>query len=209
MWSTPSDTRAAMPKSITRARPSGSSRMFDGFRSRCTMPCACAARSASSTPRNSVTAARGVIAPPARNASASVRPRTSSNTRYGWPSASSASNTGTMFGCDRRLTARASCSHWFTDSVSAPGRQQLERHLALEPLVVRTPYGGLRAATQRVDQHEAADACAGCGRAADGANAAARSGAFMWRSATSPRRRGRRARRAATGLARPSADRAG
>ena len=51
-------SRAAMPKSITRARPSLPISRFDGFRSRCTMPCACAAASADSTPSISVTASR-------------------------------------------------------------------------------------------------------------------------------------------------------
>ena len=47
--------RAAMPKSITRARPRASSRMLLGFRSRCTRPAACAATRPSSTPSIKVT----------------------------------------------------------------------------------------------------------------------------------------------------------
>ena len=68
----------AMPKSVTFARPSPSTRTLCGLRSRCTIPRRCAKRAARSTPIVQSMARTGSIGPVSWTSSRSVRPVTSS-----------------------------------------------------------------------------------------------------------------------------------
>ena len=79
----------ARPKSMSFARPESVTITFEGLRSRCTMPCACASArpSAISIARSS---ARGALIPPGTSAD-SGRPRTSSMAMKVAPSLSSIS----------------------------------------------------------------------------------------------------------------------
>ncbi len=63
-----------MPKSDSFTWPSAVTRMLEGFTSRCTMPAAWAAASASAAWRSSGAASSGVSAPSRRTSSASVTP---------------------------------------------------------------------------------------------------------------------------------------
>ncbi|MCW2891759.1 MAG: hypothetical protein JWO75_1248 [Actinomycetia bacterium] len=65
----------AMPKSMTRG-PSGASSTFDGFRSRCTMPAAWIAASASATPASSTNTVCSGIVPCSATACCSDGPGT-------------------------------------------------------------------------------------------------------------------------------------
>ncbi len=85
------------------------------------MPCACAVAIASSTSRISVAASRSGSLPRFLSRSMSVGPVTYSNTMNETAPSWSASNTGTMLGWARRLTARASPSHCATEAASASG----------------------------------------------------------------------------------------
>ncbi len=89
------------------------------------MPCACAVAIASSTSRISAAASRSGSLPRFFSRSVNVGPVTYSNTMNETLPSWSASNTGTMFGCASRLTARASSSHCATDAASASGLMTL------------------------------------------------------------------------------------
>ncbi len=75
----------AMPKSVIFTWPSGVTRMFAGFTSRCTTPAACATARASAIWSPSSLACSGSMSRPCAISSASGRPSTSSITRYGVP----------------------------------------------------------------------------------------------------------------------------
>jgi hypothetical protein len=96
--------------------PYSARKTFSGFRSRCTMPLACADASAERmlpiTPQTSLV----VIAVALARRSASVSPRSSSITMYGSERCTPVSITSTMFGCPMAAAALASRAKRFTAS---------------------------------------------------------------------------------------------
>ncbi len=103
----PSSKCRAKPKSEILGVPSTASRMLAGFKSRWTMPFACAACTAPVRAATSSAASRVGSGVPA-SFSARVPPSTNSIVKYARPPASPLSYTWTTFGCRRAATATAS-----------------------------------------------------------------------------------------------------
>ena len=152
--------RAAMPKSITRARPVASTRMLDGFRSRCTTPAACAACSASRTPIIKVTdsRARRRGSPAQRlgqRAAVDVLEHevglVAVHVGLGTPARCSGGSGGSR--CAPR--AATASRRRFADFGAGP--HQLDRDLAVQARVVAEPDRRLRALPEHAPQRESAD----------------------------------------------------
>ncbi len=102
----------ATPKSRTFTEPRSVTKMFEGLRSRCTMPCSCARSSARATGIMSSTNARTVIR--CSRSCDSVLPSRYSSTMNGRPWCSPTSKMVTMFSCVQRAVARASITKRLT-----------------------------------------------------------------------------------------------
>src|SRR6476646_10311656 len=122
----------AIPKSVTRARPSESTRTFCGFRSRWTMPCSCAYFTPASTWRT-ISTASGTERPRSIR-SLSEAPSTYSIAMKWAPSNVPRSKTPTTFGC---------WSPEALDELLVLGKarvQELERDPPVEQRVLRAPH---------------------------------------------------------------------
>ncbi|OLT36301.1 hypothetical protein BJF79_06750 [Actinomadura sp. CNU-125] len=103
-----SSSRLAIPKSASTTRPSSHRNTFAGLTSRCTTPCAWAARRARTTASATVRTCSGGRRPRSRISASRPWPDISSITIHGRSSAVRTSCTRTIPGCRSRDAARAS-----------------------------------------------------------------------------------------------------
>ena len=131
----------AMPKSVSFTCQSRSTRMFDGFTSRCTMPAACAAARASAACHSSGAASSGESAPCSLTSWARVVPSTYSMTsqRASVSASTTKLNTATTCGWLRCAASRASRSARARSVLSAPGTRPIRFRATCRPRTSSRP----------------------------------------------------------------------